>query len=70
MPVRTYILIITLNVNGVSVATKNRNWLNGYKNKTYMYICCLQESHFRSKDTYRPKGDEKMYSMQMEIKIG
>ena len=37
MPVRTYILIITLNVNGVSVATKNRNWLNGYKNKTCMY---------------------------------
>ena len=35
-----------------------------------IYICCLQESHLRSNDTYRPKRDRKLYSMQMEIKIG
>ena len=29
------------------------DWLNGYKNKTH--ICCLQETHYRSQDTYRLK---------------
>ena len=33
---------------------KDIDWLNGYKNKT-INICCLQESHFRSRDTYRLK---------------
>ena len=33
---------------------KDTDWLNGYKNKT-RYICCLQETHFRPKDTYRLK---------------
>ena len=32
---------------------KDTDWLNGYKNKTY--ICCLQETHFRPQDTYRLK---------------
>ena len=32
---------------------KDTDWLNGYKNKAY--ICCLQETHFRPKDTYRLK---------------
>ena len=30
---------------------KGTDWLSGYKNKTP--ICCLQETHFRPKDTYR-----------------
>ena len=33
---------------------KDTDWLNGYKSKTH-YICCLQETHFRPKDTYRLK---------------
>ena len=32
---------------------KDTEWLNGCKNKTH--ICYLQETHFRSKDTYRLK---------------
>ena len=35
--------------------TKDTDWLNGYKNKTHIYICCLQETHLRPKDTYRLK---------------
>ena len=35
---------------------KDTDWLNEYKNKTH--ICCLQETHFRPKDTYRPKVRE------------
>ena len=30
---------------------KDKDWLNGYKNKTP----CLQETHFKTKDTYRLK---------------
>ena len=32
---------------------KDTHWLNGYKNRTR--ICCLQETHIRSRDTYRLK---------------
>ena len=37
MGIGTYILISTLNVNGLNVPTKNIDWLNGYKNKTCIY---------------------------------
>ena len=42
---------------------KDTDWLNGYKNKTHTYICCLQETHFRSRDIYRLKvrGWEKVF---------
>ena len=33
----TYILIITLNVNGLSAPIKDTGWRNGYKNKTCIY---------------------------------
>ena len=29
---------------------KDKDWLNGYKN-----ICCLQETHLKTRDTYRLK---------------
>ena len=32
---------------------KDKDWLNGYKNKTTTYICCLQETHLKPRDTYR-----------------
>ena len=34
MVIGTYILIVTLNVNGLNAPI---DWLNGYKNKTHMY---------------------------------
>ena len=36
---------------------KGKDWLNGYK-KQDPYISCLQETHFRPKDTYRLKARE------------
>ena len=48
----TYILIITLNVNGVNAPTK-RHRLTEWIQKQNPYICCLQETHFRPRDTYR-----------------
>ena len=33
---------------------KDKDWLNGYKNKTPI-ICCLQETHLKPKNTYSLK---------------
>ena len=54
MAVRTYILIITLNVNGLNAPTK-RQRLAEWLQKQDLYICCLQETHFRPRDTYKLK---------------
>ena len=37
MVIGTYILIITLNVNGLNAPNKRHRLLNGYKNKTHIY---------------------------------
>ena len=54
MPIKTYISIITLNVNGLNAPTK-RHRLAEWTQKQVPYICCLQDTHFRPKDTYRLK---------------
>ena len=54
MVIGTYILITTLNVNGLNAPTK-RHRLAEWIQKEDPYICCLQETHFRSRDTYRLK---------------
>ena len=54
MTIGTYISIITLNVNGLNVPTK-RHRLAEWIQKRDPYICCLQETHFSRKDTYRLK---------------
>ena len=53
MAIGTYISIITLNV-GLNAPTK-RHRLAEWIQKQDPYICCLQETHFRPKDTYRLK---------------
>ena len=37
MAMGSYLSIITLNVNGLNAPTKDKDWLNGYKNKTTIY---------------------------------
>ena len=54
MAIETYISIITLNVNGLNAPTK-RYRLAEWIQKQDAYTCCLQETHFRPKDTYRLK---------------
>ena len=51
MAIRTYIPIITLNVNGLNVPTKGHRLAEWILN----HICYLQETHFRSGNTYRLK---------------
>ena len=60
MVIGTYILIITLNVNGLNATTK-RHRLAEWIQKQDLYICCLQETHFRPRDTYRLKGWKKIF---------
>ena len=57
MAVRTYISILTLNVNGLNATTK-RHRLAEWIQKQDPYTRCLQETHFRHKDTYRLKVRE------------
>ena len=52
MAIGTYILIITLYVNGLNAPTK-RHKLTEWIQKQNPYICSLQETHFRPQDTYR-----------------
>ena len=54
MAIGTCISIITLNVNALNTPTKWHK-LAEWIQKQDPYICCLQETHFRPKDTYRLK---------------
>ena len=54
MAINTYLPIITLNVNGLNSPIK-RDRVAEWLQKQDPYICCLQEAHFRSKDTHRLK---------------
>ena len=46
MAIGTYISTITLNVNGLNAPTKRHRLAEGI-HKQDLYICCLQETHFR-----------------------
>ena len=37
---------------------KDKDWLNGLKKRRRKdpYICCLQETHLKTRDTYRLRG--------------
>ena len=54
MVIRTYMLIMTLNVNRLNAPTKSHR-LAEWIQKQDPYIQCLWETHFRSRDTYRLK---------------
>ena len=54
MAIGNYLSIITLNVSGLNAPTK-RHRLAEWIQKQGPYVCCLQEAHFRPKDTYRLK---------------
>ena len=58
---RSYLSIITLNINGLNAPTKRQSlaeWqqrLAESLQKQDPYICCLQETHLETRDTYRLK---------------
>ena len=54
MTMGSYLSIITLNVNGLNAPTK-RQRLAEWIQKQDPCICCLQETHLKTRDTYRLK---------------
>ena len=65
----SYLSIITLNVNGLNALTK-RQRLTEWIQKQDPSICCLQETHLKTKDTYRlkVKGWKKIYHANRDQK--
>ena len=61
--------IITLNVNGLNAPTK-RQRLAEWIQKQDPYICCLQETHLKPRDTYRlkMKGWKKIFHANRDQK--
>ena len=57
MLLNTYLSIIILNVNGLNAPIKIHRVSEWIKMQDPS-ICCLQETHFRPKDTCRLKGKE------------
>ena len=54
MTTGSYLSIITLNVNVLNAPSK-RQRLVEWIQKQDPYICCLQETHLKTRDTYRLK---------------
>ena len=69
MATRSYLSIITLNVSGLNVPTK-RQRLAEWTQKQDPYICCLQETHLKTGDTYRlkVKGWKKIFHANRDQK--
>ena len=61
MATRSYLSIITLNVNGLNAPMK-RQRLAEWIQKQDPHICCLQETHLKPRDTYilKVKGCKKI----------
>ena len=67
MAMGSYLSIITLNVNRLNAPTKDKDWLNGYKNKIPIYVVYKRPTSKR--DTYRLKVKGwKKFSMKIETK--
>ena len=49
-----YLSIITLNVDGLNASNKRQRLAEWIQNQD-PYICCLQETHLETRDTFRLK---------------
>ena len=69
MGIGSYLSIITLNVNVLNAPTK-RQRLAEWIQKQDPYLCCLQETHLKTGDTYRlkEKGWKKIFHENREQK--
>ena len=67
MAMGSYLSIITLNINGLNAPTKRlAEWIKNQDS----YICCLQETHLKTGDTYRlkVKGWKKIFHANRDQK--
>ena len=65
----SYLSIIILNINGLNAPTKRQS-LAEWIQKQNPYICCLQETHLKIRDTYRlkVKGWKKIFHANRDQK--
>ena len=69
MATGSYLSIITLNINGLNAPTK-RQRLAEWIQKQDPYICCLQETHLQTGDTYRLKVKKIFHANRDQKKAG
>ena len=71
MAMGSYLSIITSNVNGLNAPTE-RQRLAEWIQKQDPYVCCLQETHLKTGDTYRlkVKGWKKIFHANRDQKKG
>ena len=69
MATGSYLSIITLNVNGLNAPIKRQRLTEWIKNQD-PYICGLQETHLKTRDTYRlkVKGWKKIFHANRDQK--
>ena len=69
MATGSHLSIITLNINGLNAPTK-RQRLAEWIQKQDPYIFCLQETHLKTRDTYRlkVKGWKKIFHANTDQK--
>ena len=69
MAMGSYLSIIALNVNGLNAPAKRQRLAEWIK-KQDPYICCLQETHLKTGDTYRlkVKGWKKIFHANRDQK--
>ena len=69
MATGSHLSIITLNINGLNAPTK-RQRLAEWIQKQDPYICCLQETYLKTRDTYRlkVKGWKKIFHANRDQK--
>ena len=69
MATESYLSIVILNLNGLNAPTK-RQRLAEWIQKQDPYISCLQETHFKTRDTYRlkVKGGKKIFHANRDQK--
>ena len=69
MAMGSYLSIITLSVNGLNAPTKRQS-LAEWKQKQDPYICCLQDTCLKTRDTYRlrVRGCKKIFHANRDQK--
>ena len=70
MAINKYLSIITLSVNGLNAPIK-RHRVAEWIRKHDLHICCLQETHLRTKDLHRlkVKGWKQIFQANKQEKI-
>ena len=68
MATGSYLSIITLNVNGLNAPNQNKDWLDGYKNKTLYMLSTRDPPQNKRHIQTKSEGQEKNISGKWRIK--